>query len=103
MTTDDLDRATRAAFAARYAARPWHQFGRQPLPVQLRWTQTVARALNRQITNGRQFREAYIDGLYANPADVKMWSEIGARERTSWQSTYDAAMHAAFGSERVAA
>ncbi len=82
-----IDHAARAAFATRYKRRPWCQFDAQPMPVQSRWSIVAANVLYGTVTNGRQFRERYVEGF----ANVKHWSEIGTEERFSWQSVYDAA------------
>lgn len=104
MTTATIDAAARAAFATKYRDRPWHLFDQQPESVQLRWIRVTARALNGEITTGRMFREAYLDGIGASDRDTdKEWSEIGTQQRFLWQGALDAAVYAAREHDRLAA
>jgi len=89
--TFDTDAATRAAFAQRYRFRPYTFDAQQPA-VQDRWRVVTERVLAGEVKSGREFRDAYLDGIGAPDRDTdKQWTEIGPAERASWVAVFDAA------------
>ena len=89
ITTDTILAAAIAAFNTRYKGRPVRWDAQDP-GIQQRWIQITAYALNGSVTNGQEFRYRYIRDHYPHDDAVKDWSQIGRKERDSWNAVYGA-------------
>ena len=87
ITTDTILAAAIAAFNTRYKGRPVRWDAQDP-GIQQRWIQITAYALNGSVTNGQEFRYRYIRDHYPHDDAVKDWSQIGRKERDSWNAVY---------------
>ena len=95
MTTAVIEAATLAAFAERYRDRPFVLFSRQPHGVRLRWTLVATKVVQRNVKSGREFRDAYRDGIGAPDRDTdKEWIQLSRADRESWDRVHLAAVRA---------